>query len=319
MPRPRRVVERAHHLAGVATVQALAQGGPFLRIQHARFLAQEADAAPGIQLPRPEERPGGTRAQAAVAAGAGVGQGLVGRQGHVGDQLAQEDPRSPAGHDQAGVLPDPADARPLRPGPVDQRPGVHLHGPTAAGDPGLEPAAQSLQPPAHHVLVGAGAAGRGHVAAQPAGIAPRRGAAPRPPARGIVGHGHGDDRAGAGEEALRVRSPDGIGVFPGGGHAQGLPSTQQGGQIQLGCGRGHPHGDEAQPPRLGHQRRLELRPSAPAEGFRPARPRGHAGVPAPARGGAVQSDRRHAVHRPSSDPSQRRVSIPSRRYEPPLP
>ena len=107
----RELVPRAHELAVVAAVDAVAQhAAQFHRNRAVQLDGEIGNAAPRIELIGRGDRAGGTGGNAGRAGAAVRAGGLVHRQRQVGEDLADEEIRAGVARDQVGVLADPAEA-----------------------------------------------------------------------------------------------------------------------------------------------------------------------------------------------------------------
>ena len=105
------LVEGADVLTGVAAEEAAGQVfGDVGRRELVGLGGPVRKAATAVEAVRCGKGAGGAGVKAGRAAAAVVGQGLVGLQRQVGDNLAQEEVRADGGVDEEGVSSDPADA-----------------------------------------------------------------------------------------------------------------------------------------------------------------------------------------------------------------
>ena len=138
-------VRRAHLLALVAPVDAIAERDAVLDRERPLRLEQPGEAAPRVDHARRGDRAGGTPVEAAVARPAAVlDRARGGRHRRIGDDAPEHVPAPEAGEEQVGVLAPPPDAGAVRRGAID-------HGVVVGEDPGppavrLEHGRHRLQP-----------------------------------------------------------------------------------------------------------------------------------------------------------------------------
>ena len=114
--------DRADVLAVVASVDPVADRRPELGGDRPRLLQDPRQAAPAVDHPGGDDRPGGTAVEALPAGSTPVGDVGGGRLVlGGGDDRTQDEPAADTGEEQIGVLAVPAEAGAVRHSTVDDR------------------------------------------------------------------------------------------------------------------------------------------------------------------------------------------------------